>query len=632
MRTIITLDFETYYSKDYGLKKYTTEAYIRDKQFQTIGFAYKVNDGDTHWVTGSDQHIAATLKSLNIPNAYLICHNMAFDGAILAWRYGIIPKYYIDTLSMARPVTGLTVGGSLAALTKKYLLEMEPKGTEVVNALGLRREMFPTTQLAAYGEYCKHDVALTYALYHVLKQWNPPREMYIQDLMIRMFTDPVLKLDKKVLQDHLFKVQDNKRKLMDKIDATVGRDALMSNPKFAAVLKQLGVDAPMKISLKTSKEAFAFSKTDAEFKALLEHPNPAVQALVAARLGIKSTLEETRTESFLGIEQRGLLPILLNYWGAHTGRASGGDKMNLQNLPRGGALRRAITVPENHVLVASDSAQIEARVVAWLAGQDDLVEDFRNNVDIYSSFASVVYGRPVDRKRKEIDENGKEFNPDKSEGFVGKTSILGLGYGMGADKFKATLKIGQGGVSVDMPLSDAQHAVTLYRTKYAMIAALWKSAQKALDKMASGFEAELGVGIALRCTPEGIHLPNGTMIRYPNLRRTAEGFEYDGRYGPVNIYGGKVVENVVQGLARIVVFDQMAKIDLEMRTCDNPEAGARYKVALTVHDEVVCVVPKAVGQWCLEFMLKTMSVPPKWCATLPVSCEGDIGLNYADAK
>ena len=621
MTQLITLDFETYYSKDYGLKKYTTEHYIRDEQFQVIGFAYKVDDGETHWVTGTDRQITEALQGLDIPNAYLICHNMAFDGAILAWRYGIKPKYYLDTLSMARPITGLTVGGSLAALAKKYLLD--EKGTEVVNALGLRREDFPADQLARYGEYCKHDVDLTYGLYHVFKQWNPPKELYIQDLMIRMFTDPVLKLDKNVLVDHLFNVQDKKAKLMERIDATVGRDALMSNPKFAVVLQKLGVEPPMKISLRTNKEAYAFGKTDQEFKALAEHHDPRVQAIVAARLGIKSTLEETRTESFIGIAERGSLPILLNYWGAHTGRASGGDKMNLQNLPRGGALRRSITVPDNHSLVAVDSAQIEARVVAWWAGQEDLVEDFRNNVDIYSSFASIVYGRTIDRKK----------NPnDKVEGFVGKTCILGLGYGMGPDKFKATLKIGMGGISVDMPIEDAQNTVKLYRAKYHMIAQIWKDAQKALEKMAKGFECELGVGIALRCTPEGVHLPNGTMIRYPNLRRNADGYEYDGRYGAVKIYGGKMVENIVQALARIVVFDQMAKIDIELRKNDNPDADRRYKVALTVHDEVVSVVPNPAAKWCLEYMLEVMKVPPKWCADLPVSCEGDIGKNYADAK
>jgi DNA polymerase I-like protein with 3'-5' exonuclease and polymerase domains len=613
----ITLDFETYYSKEFSLSKMTTEAYIRDQQFEVIGFSYKINQEPAKWVTGSNGKIAMALEELDIPNSYLICHNMAFDGAILAWRFGIIPKYYLDTLSMSRPITGLTVGGSLKALADKYGIGQ--KGTEVINALGKRRSDFEPGDLAKYGDYCNNDVELTWTLFNILKKDNPPKELYIQDLMMRMFTDPVLKLDRDVLITHLNSVQDKKAKLMERIDLSIGRDALMSNPQFAEVLKKLGVEPPMKISLRTNKEAYAFSKTDYEFKALLEHPNTAVQAVVAARLGIKSTLEETRTESFLGISERGALPILLNYWGAHTGRASGGDKMNLQNLPRGGALRRSIRVPDNHVLVAVDSAQIEARVVAWLAGQEDLLVDFRNSVDIYSKFASIVYGKPVTKA-------------DKVERFVGKTCILGLGYGMGPDKFQGTLKIGQGGISVAMETDEAKQTVTTYRTKYAMIAQIWKDAQKALEKMAQGFETTFGVGIELQCSPEGIHLPNGTMVRYPNLRKSGDGYEYDGRYGAVKIYGGKVVENVVQALARIVVFDQMAKIDMEMRKNDNPAADCRYKVALTVHDEVVAVVPKAAAQWALEFMTSTMSVPPKWCADLPVSCEGDIGENYADAK
>lgn len=615
--TYITLDFETYYSKDFSLSKMTTEAYIRDQQFEVIGFSYKIDQEPAKWVTGSNGEIAMALEELDIPNRYLICHNMAFDGAILAWRYGIIPKYYLDTLSMSRPITGLTVGGSLKKLAEKY--GIGEKGIEVINALGKRRVDFTPEDLAKYGDYCNNDTELTWTLYNILKKDNPPKELYIQDLMLRMFTDPVLKLNRDVLIAHLNNVQDKKAKLMERIDLSIGRDALMSNPQFAEVLKKLGVEPPTKISARTSKEAYAFSKTDLEFKALLEHPNTAVQAVVAARLGIKSTLEETRTESFLGISERGALPILLNYWGAHTGRASGGDKMNLQNLPRGGALRRSITVPDNHALVAVDSAQIEARVVAWLAGQEDLLVDFRNSVDIYSKFASIVYGKPVTKA-------------DKVERFVGKTCILGLGYGMGPDKFQGTLKIGQGGISVEMDSGEAKQTVNTYRSKYDKIAQIWKDAQKALDKMTQGYETSFGVGIELRCTPEGIHLPNGTMVRYPNLRKSGDGYEYDGRYGPVNIYGGKVVENVVQALARIVVFDQMAKIDMEMRKNDNPQADCRYKVALTVHDEVVAVVPKAAAQWALEFMTSTMSVPPKWCSNLPVSCEGDIGQNYADAK
>lgn len=613
--TKITIDFETFYSKEFSLSKMTTEEYIRSPDFQVIGFGYKVDDGDTHWVTGSDEEITEALHELNLPNAYVIAHNMAFDGAILAWKYGIIPKYYIDTLSMARPITGLTVGGSLAKLAQNF--KLGTKGTEVVKAMGKRREDFTPYELAEYGEYCKNDVQITYDLYNILRQWNPPKELYIQDLMVRMFTDPVLELNDIVLNDHLDNVQTKKAELMRRIDATIGRDELMSNPKFAMVLEKLGVKPPTKISLRTNKETYAFGKTDSEFKALLEHPNPAVQAVVSARLGIKSTLEETRTESFLGIAKRGTLPILLNYWGAHTGRASGGDKMNLQNLPRAGALRRSITAPTGHVLVACDSAQIEARVVAWLAGQTDLLESFRKGEDIYSKFATNVYGKPITKA-------------DKVERFVGKTCILGLGYGMGADKFQSTLKIGAGGISVDVEPSEAKRVVTLYRNTYSRIAQLWNEANKALEKMAQGNEYYFDVGLQLRCTPEGVHLPNHTMIRYPNLRKIPEGFEYDGRYGAVKIYGGKVIENIVQALARIVVFDQMAKIDQQMRQRDGTDG--RYKVVLTVHDEVVCVVPEAAQAWCKELMVKEMSIPPRWCADLPVSCECESGTNYADAK
>lgn len=613
---MITIDFETYYDKEFSLSKITTEEYIRSEQFEVIGVAAKVDDQQTQWCTGSKEQIAKFLHDLDLPSHDVLAHHMAFDGAILAWQFGIRPKYYLDTLSMARPLTGLTVGGSLAALAKKF--ELGAKGTEVVNALGKRREDFSPQEIFAYGTYCMNDVNLTYELFKILKPHSTTKELYIIDLMLRMYIDPVLELDKEKLTHHLSNVQTKKEELMRRISDAIGKDDLMSNMKFADVLKKLGVEPPMKVSLRTNKMAYAFGKTDYEFKALLEHEDPRVQAVVSARLGIKSTLEETRTISFLGIADRGALPIMLNYYGAHTGRASGGDKMNLQNLPRGGTLRKSIKAPEGHVVIAVDSAQIEARVVAWLAGQDDLVEDFRNGVDIYSKFASDVYERPIDK------------SIDKVERFVGKTCILGLGYGMGKDKFKSTLKIGMAGVSVDLPLEDAERIVKLYRQKYERITSLWADADKALPAIANGFDYKFGATIALCATPEGIRLPNDMLVRYPGLHKTNEGFVYTTKRGSIKIYGGKVVENVVQALARIVVFDQMAKIDQEFRKRDS--ADTRFKVALTVHDEVVAVVPKIDAQRSLDFMIKVMSTPPQWAQGLPVACEGDFALTYGDCK
>jgi DNA polymerase len=376
----------------------------------------------------------------------------------------------------------------------------------------------------------------------------------------------------------------------------------------------LGVEPPKKVSLRTEKETFAFGKTDPEFKALLEHPDPRVQAVVSARLGIKSTLEETRTESFIGIAKRGKLPIMLNYWGAHTGRASGGDKMNLQNLPRGGALRRSIKAPKGHKIVACDSSQIEARVVAMLANERKLLWAFSQGEDIYSQFASDVYGRTITKE-------------NKVERFVGKTCILGLGYGMGHEKFRATLKQGMGGMALDISEDEARRIVRLYRSKFDQIADLWMHAGKCLESMSRGFADSFRI---LMCDADGVYLPNNTMIRYANLRREADQYVYDGRYGPVKIYGGKFVENVTQALAKIVVFDQMARIEQLLRPMDTPEQ--RHRVVLTVHDEVVCVVPEDKAEWVLEMMEEQMKRSPSWAKDLPISCEGGVGDSYGDAK
>jgi DNA polymerase len=615
---IVTIDFETYYDKDYSLSKMTTEAYIRDPRFEAVGVAIKVNHQEADWYSGADP--GGFLNAIDYSDKAILCHNTAFDGAILSWKYGIKPKLWLDTMSMARPLHSMTVGGSLKALAAYY--KLGDKGDEVLRTMGMRRRDFTPEQLAAYAEYCIQDTNLTYQLFRKMARQFPKDELLVIDQTLRMYTEPRLVLDPVVLDAHLETIHERKRLLLEKLGGEEkARKTLMSNPKFADLLRAFGVEPPMKTSLTTGKQTYAFAKDDTEFTDLLEHPKAAVRTIVEARLGTKSTIEETRTNRFLEISGRGPLPIMLNYYGAHTGRFSGGDKVNLQNLPRGGALRKAQTAPDGHVVVACDSSQIEARLVAYLAGQKDLVQSFREGRDVYSEFASDVYNRPVTKT-------------DKVERHVGKTCILGLGYGMGPDKFQHSLATGF--ISVKVESHEAQQIVSLYRNKYHRIQSFWNRCNQALNGLVAGESGEMCDLIGYDA--EGIVLPNGLRVRYPALRRGANGFEYindprayrkfirDRVMGDspeiswTKIYGGKVVENITQAVARIVVSEQMVKI------------GRRYPVALQVHDEIVCVVPEEQADTCKEYMMRVMSTPPKWAPDLPVACEADVGVNYGAAK
>jgi DNA polymerase I-like protein with 3'-5' exonuclease and polymerase domains len=892
MLDIVTIDFETYYDRDYSLSKLTTEAYVRDPRFEIIGVGIKVNDYPTDWYSGDSP--GRFLQSLDYRKRAILCHNTAFDGAILSWHFGIRPRLWLDTLSMARPLHNLQVGGSLAALVEHYRLGK--KGDEVVAALGKRRADFTPEELARYGSYCVNDVDLTKQLFNILKVGFPAAELLAIDQTLRMYTEPKIELDVPLLQKHLVSVRERKAELMAEVQVTT--EDIMSNPKFATVLQRLGVEPPTKTSARTGKEAWAFSKTDKGFTDLLEHPDDRVQALAAARLGVKSTIEETRTEALIGVAQRGRLPVMLNYYGAHTGRFSGGDKLNLQNLPaRGGsnAIRRALKAPAGHVLVASDSSQIEARMVAYIAGQDDLVQAFREKRDVYSEFATEVYGRPITKTDKverfvgktciaegtlvlcsqgwkpiesvttdDLLWDGQEWvchqgllnngikptlnlcgawlTPDHqvwsgtqwleaqsvvadddtlyrvldtgaenlplqatslapevgsvqswsdatatslSTASITKTSkifgvpaalyaprkrrlqnaigciakqwqmmttglaysivslrqslaatlhlaghtstmvsaasgyapsgastepsscgtsklstvgtirllrwtgsmwtdimnrgisasyraaitsttsarlqtlkrvydilnsgsrnrftilteagpvivhncILGLGYGMGGEKLRRTLEIGQAGISVKVDLNEAERIVRLYRQKNWKIVQLWNRCGHALSTMLQGGSGHLHEQLAFDAS--GIRLPSGFRIQYPALRQTPSGFEYisDARTyrkfakgeteGVVwnRIYGGKVTENLIQALAAVVIREQMATI------------GQHYPVAFQVHDEIIITTPEAEAETAEAQLVAVMSTPPKWAPDLPVACESGRATNYGE--
>lgn len=604
---IFCIDFETYYSQTFSLTKMTTEAYIRSPEFEAIGFAIQEEGGDPQWFSGTKAYLKEALDKYDLPNNLVIAHNAMFDMAILSFVFDIKPKAIVDTLSMARAIHGTEVGGSLAKLAEHYMLGV--KGIEVTKALGKRRIDFTAEELEAYGSYCINDVALTMDLFKRLSVDFPNSEFRLIDLTIRMFTEPTLVLDKELLVAHLESVKKKKEKLMELVEAN--RDQIMSNEQFAEALKALGATPPTKISPATGKEAWAFAKTDEGFKALLEHENTAVQALVSARLGIKSTIEETRTQRFIEIADRGLLPIPLRYYAAHTGRWGGDDKVNLQNLPRSSPLKGSICAPKGYKIIDSDSSQIEARTLAWLAEQNDLVDAFERGEDVYKIMASSIYVKA----QEEI---------SKDERFVGKTTILGCGYGMGSKKFQAQLKT----FNVEIEDGEANRIIQVYRETYDWIPTLWNKAGKALDAIINNQTISLGrSGVLVVEGRDGIRLPNGLYMKYPNLRKIINEnnkteYVYDTRKGkatiPNRIYGGKVIENVCQALARIIIGEQMLQV------------AKKYKVVMTVHDAIACIVPEEEAQTAQEYVEMCMRMRPKWALELPLNCESGVGKSYGE--
>ena len=670
MADILTIDMETFYGDDYTLSKLTTEAYVRDPRFETILCGFKINDGRAWYVVGED--VRRQLNDLDIPRRIVLAHHAHFDGLILSHHYGLHPRMWLDTLGMARHLHGPHGGLSLAKLAQRY--GIGAKGEEVVLARGLRLADFGEVQLAKYGQYCCNDCDLEYDPLHKMLPEFSPEELMVNDQIVRMFTNPMLVLDTKMLRGYADKLAADKLLVM--IKAGVQREDLMSNDKFAALLMELGVDPPRKVSptfMKKTPEAqqdaltknkaaawaWAFAKSDRQMQELQEHPDERVQMLVEARLKNKTTIAEKGAQRLIGMSERGHATVYLKYSGAQgTHRFSGGDLFNWQSMKRGSDLRNATMAPRGHKCAVADSSTIEARLLDWLSGQENMVEVYRKadrkeGPDVYCTLGGRIYKRLIEKDR------------DPMERQMGKVAKLGLGFGMGHEKFVFAVRaqakekvlarnpdgsytpgvyaLDEHGKPVEKPLvitpAFSKEVVTIYRESHPQVLKLWKRGEHALECIAGG---EYGVNVDFRgivkTCQDGLVLPGingskGIHIRYPELRRVkappGSVFEYEWEFwngkDRERIYGAKVVENIIQCLARIVVIGQCLNAAKEVRS-----TGSRW--VHSMHDEGVFVAPDFYATWVLERMMAHFRTAPAFAPDLPLNCEGGIHQRYGLAK
>ena len=662
-KTILTIDFETRWdSKEYTQSKMTTEEYIRDARFTAFGACIHEYGTDkvTQWYRGDE--LPRILSTYNWKETAILAHNAQFDVSIISWKYGINPAFIFDTLSMARALRGVEVGNSLARLAEAFGLP--PKGKAVYSTDGLER-LSDSAIERELAEYCKHDVYLCERIFGRFIQDYPTKELRLIDMTLRMYTEPVLELDKRMLIDALTDERDKREGLLQRLG--VDETALASNKQFAELLKTLGVAPPTKISKTTGKQTLALAKNDAHFQALLNGENEDVALICEARLKVKSTTERTRAQRFLDISQRGALPVPLSYYGAKSGRwtASKGSAINMQNLKRGSFLRKAIMAPEGYQLVVGDLSQIEPRVLAWFADYEDMLDIFRSGADAYASFGAQMFNIPG---------LTKESHPDLRQS--AKSALLGCGYGLGWASFATQLLVGFLGappvrytkdfakkLGVDKEyvekflenkenlekMADIPHTCTdgellihcvaskaiidIYRRTAQPVVSFWEMCQEMMSRCLINGE-ELSYKCIIFRKGE-IELPNGMKLLYPDLREEPEK-DADGKvikdrngrpkvnwvYGEdkTKLYPGKITNNIIQGVARIVMTDGMLRVQ------------KRYPVKGTVHDELICVVPDEEADDAKTWVLAQMTMEPRYLPGIPLNAEGGAHRRYGLAK
>lgn len=617
---LFTIDFETYYSKEYSLSKMSTEDYVHDPRFEIIMVSVKKNAEPVTYFSGTFIDTFKWMYAQGCFHGAWLCHNAMFDCLIAAVKFKFVPKMIFDTRLMAQAVIRpYTRSVSLANCLKHIDLGIQ-KGDEVHNMLGRTRTSLNKVELQKYATYCMTDSEATYRLFKFLAPQFPKTEFEIMDSTLRMYLQPKLELDAAMLAEILQEVRAKKAQQLMMLPPEVTAKVLASNQQFAELLEQYGIDPPTKISPTTNAITFAFAKGDPGFKELEEEyeDDPMISAILAARIGVKSTLEEARTERLLNIAIKyPHVRVPLLYYAAHTGREGGMEKINMQNPPRidRSRLRFAIKAPKDHVVLGLDLAQIEARVTAWLAGQHDLLDDFRNKIDIYSKFATRAFKTDTVKGRSKEDDKRR---------FVGKTCILGLGFGMGAAKLKGTLR--KDNIKADV--LESERYVWTYRETYPRIPVLWRSFDAKLRNMASN-RGTFRVG-PVTLTGNIIVLPNGMNIVYHDLRHVSAGSNkkmYEGwvyQFGGElrTLWGGKVTENVVQALARILVMGYMLDI----------KRALGLLPSLRVHDELDYIVHVREVEHVAKVCTEIMHVPPSWAPDLPVAVEANWGPTFGDCK
>ena len=684
---IVVLDFEAYWnSKDYTLSKIGPISYIRDSRFSAQLMSYIVTDASTMTYdkvrVAEHDNIPAVLAALKLdaPDVVTVAHNgNGFDFLILSEIYHVVPRIAIDTMCMER-WTGVSriQNESLKSMAKFFQCGEKVEGTVISDGRNWPEDFTPDER-TAFIQYCRNDTEQCFLSFKAMLPFVTADALLFSSITAKMACNPVLRLDDDMLTAYLNELSakvtkarnDINNMFMFKSDGDFLK-AIRSSAAFVKMLELLGRKPPMKYSVaksetkrkkleaegKTnlSEEDYAvytpaLAKSDLDFVAMASDADERVALLVRTRLENNSSIQRSRAETFHALAKSGRpMPVMLNAFKAHTSRYTAGnsegssDRLNLQNLskrdPSQLTLRKAVQAPEGMALVACDSSQIEARILAYVANETELVDAFRRGADPYADLAEKIFQIPSEKIHKGAKSGDKKLKAYRN---VGKVGILSAGYGVGWRKYADTL-LRQGvrlSSDIDQHYEMAHHAHNVYRASNPNIVAFWDTCQTVIKALYLGYSGEFGgpndnifrYSVAPICGRDDVPTiigPNKYTLRYFKLscevseKNNREEYYYTRVKGKselkTKIYGGALAENLCQYLAFAL---------LQWQACRMTEQGIR--LIANIHDSFLAICPEDEAEHTKSVMESCMSSVPDWLGDFPVACEAEIGKDYCIA-
>lgn len=644
---ILTIDFET--RSECDLKTAGPWKYAEHPSTRILCLGIKVDGfpANLWWPewTGQEGISLSTLADLLKEARYIYAHNAEFETAM--WGLMPIPlplekvrctaamaAYHAlpRSLDNCAKALGLSAGKD----AEGYKLMMKMCKPQKERKTGEKFWIEDSASLQRLGEYCKQDCEVEYEVCRRLRQLpEMEQEVWRVDQIINRRG---VAIDTTLVREAMRVGEEQQDRFKAEMKALVG----CSPNQVAEIVKWVNAEgAPLNELTK-----------DSVLKALAGELPPKVRRV----LEIRQSSARTSAKKYAAMEKRvsadGRARSLFMYHAATTGRW-GGKSIQPQNMPSRGVIsdpdeaikvisrgasaeeieflwgdtmqvlssctRGAIIAPPGKDLICSDYSAIEGRVLAWVAGEEFILEAYRNGDDLYKIAASVIYHKPKE-------------SITKAERQIGKISELSSGYSGGHRAFTAMAK----GYGIDeIPEDEAKEIVKAWRENRPKTVAFWRdiqtAAMNAIENPGSLYICQKtiwGVKDGYLCCK----LPGGRTLRYPNpsigekiapwdTEKTIPvinfwGVDINNHWTQLETYGGRLTENVVQAIARDLLAEAMVRI----------ERHGKYQIVLHIHDEICSEVIEGKGD--LEEYNELLTRLPAWAIGLPLEAEGWIGKRY----